>query len=97
MREGTYVIGRAPGEAHRRGGRGITLADPTVSQEHAELLVLAGTCYLTDLGSRNGTWRCSGAEPQPHEAGYVEPDELLRFGALDCRLADLLRDGPGDR
>lgn len=87
MEDGTYLIGRASGAS--RGRRRLTLQDPTVSQEHAELLVLGGTCYLIDLGSRNGTWRFDGAEPRPHREGYVDPNEPLGFGAVQCRLADL--------
>lgn len=103
MRDGTYIIGREGrrwradgptdgGREHRGSRQYLVLPHPTVSQRHAELVVLGGRCYLTDLGSTNGTWRFDGAEPCPHREGYVDPHEPLRFGAVQCRLADLFRD-----
>lgn len=46
--DGLYTVGRDPG-CH------IVLADPGVSHQHAQLYVAAGTCYLADLNSANGT------------------------------------------
>ena len=91
MEDGTYLIGRAPDGRAGRGRRRLTLADPTVSQEHAELVVLDGTYYLIDLDSRNGTWRYDGSERAAHREGYVDLHEPLGFGAVQCSLADLLR------
>jgi pSer/pThr/pTyr-binding forkhead associated (FHA) protein len=43
-----------------RLGRGsncaITLTDPMVSRDHAEIRCDAGTCTIVDLGSTHGTW-----------------------------------------
>lgn len=86
MKDGSYLIGRRPASGR---GRSLVIDHPTVSQRHAELVVLEGTCYLTDLGSRNGTWRVLPAGQERIEAGYVEPDEPLRFGEVECTLEQL--------
>ena len=90
-RDGTYIIGRAPGSGSRSRNR-LVLDHPTVSHRHAELLVLAGTYYLTDLGSRNGIWRESGGRPERLAEGYVRLDERLWFGQCETTLARLLGD-----
>lgn len=94
MQDGTYIIGRDdnPADAGRRPRR-LGLADPTVSQRHAELVILAGQCYLTDLGSRNGTFRLRQGAPERFREGYVDPQEPLLFGKRRCTLAELLNEG----
>ena len=89
MRDGSDLIGRrpAPGSA-----RSLVLDHPTVSQRHAELVVLQGTYFLTDLGSRNGTWRVRSDGQEPIEADYVAPDEPLRFGEVQTTLEQLFDD-----
>lgn len=87
--DGTWLIGRATGAAASSAGF-LALDHPTVSQRHAELLVLSGTYYLTDLGSRNGIWRRRGGRTERFSEGYVEPDERLAFGQCEVRLGDLL-------
>ena len=88
MNDGTYLIGRRAG-----GGRAgsLVLDHPTVSQRHAELVVLEGTFHLTDLESRNGTWRARGDRWEQIESAYVEPDEALRFGEAECTIEELFR------
>lgn len=87
--DGTYLIGRAAGDAAQQSGF-LALEHPTVSQRHAELLVLSGSYYLTDLGSRNGTWRRRDGRKERFTEGYVEPEEPIAFGRYEVRLADLL-------
>jgi pSer/pThr/pTyr-binding forkhead associated (FHA) protein len=43
------TVGRAP-------GCGVSVPDTTVSQLHARVFRRAGSFYLEDLGSTNGTW-----------------------------------------
>lgn len=87
--DGTWLIGRATGTG--ASGPGVLALDhPTVSQRHAELLVLSGTYYLTDLGSRNGTWRHRDGRTERFSEGYVEPNERISFGRCEVRLGDLL-------
>ena len=95
MKDGTYLIGRSAGGGR---GRSLVIDHPTVSQRHAELVVLNGTYHLTDLDSRNGTWRIGPGGAQRIEAEYVRPDEPLRFGAVEYTLEQLFggRGGPDD-
>lgn len=88
MREGAYVIGRGPALAGRRSA--IRLDDPTVSERHAELVVLNGSLHLTDLGSRNGTWRVDDSGEERLSEADVEPHDVLRFGRMQMRVSDLL-------
>jgi len=86
MQDGIYVIGRGR-ESDRR--RTLVIDNPTVSERHAELVVLGGTFYVTDLDSHNGTWRVQGSGVRRLSAGYVEPEERLRFGVVECSLEEL--------
>lgn len=67
----TYIIGR-------RGE--ITLNDDTVSGRHAELTVLDGSFFLTDLGSTNGTWQLVNGQRQPFIRGPVLAGQEFAFG-----------------
>lgn len=104
MEDGTYIIGRedqrrrdrgAPGSGadRRGGGRFVALGDPTVSQRHAELVVLGGRCYLTDLGSTNGTYIVRAGIAEPFREGYVALDTELIFGEHRCTVRQLLQHG----
>lgn len=46
---GTAMLGRS-------GGASVPLTDPEVSRRHARLDLAAGVLYLSDAGSRNGTF-----------------------------------------
>src|SRR5437764_808979 len=48
--------GRAPRVIGRSSEADVPLADPEVSRRHAALQAAAGAVYVTDLGSRNGTF-----------------------------------------
>ena len=87
--DGTWLIGRATGTA-AAGTNFLALDHPTVSQRHAELLVLSGSYYLTDLGSRNGTWRQRDGRTERFSEGYVDPHERVSFGGCEVRVGDLL-------
>jgi len=102
MEDGTYIIGREdqrrrdqgpPGDSanRRRGGRFLALGDPTVSQRHAELVVLGGRCYLTDLESTNGTFIVRDGVAEPFREGYVALDTALVFGERRCTVRQLLQ------
>lgn len=62
-------------------GRGpecpITLEDPLVSRNHAELHVDAGECVLVDLGSRNGI-HVNGVRRADRVA--LRPNDRIRLG-----------------
>lgn len=86
MRDGIYIIGRGHGSG--RSSK-FVIDNPAVSERHAELVVLGDTYYLTDLDSHNGTWRVKAGGDQRLVAGYVRPDERLRFGVVECSLEEL--------
>jgi pSer/pThr/pTyr-binding forkhead associated (FHA) protein len=48
--------GRPPRVIGRSSEADVPLADPEASRRHAALQVAAGALYVTDLGSRNGTF-----------------------------------------
>lgn len=77
----TYVIGRA--------GQ-IRLFDKTASSRHAELSVLNGDFYITDLNSRNGTYVMEGDTRKPFKEGYVELDQTLAFGKQVISVRELV-------
>jgi len=81
MENRTYVIGR-------KGN--IQLNDRTTSAQHARLVVLNNTLYLTDLGSTNGTFLLQDGKRTPFSEGYVELDQTLAFGNLVCSVRELV-------
>ena len=86
MRFQTLTVGRGPDSD-------VRIRDETVSRRHAELTVThSGRYYVTDCGSLRGTQVFRGGEWTPLRQGYVDPDERLRFGKFETRLAYLLDD-----
>lgn len=84
MKSPTLTIGRRPDSD-------IRIRDETVSRRHAELTVTSnGRYYVTDCGSLRGTRVLRGGEWIPLRQGYVDPDERLRFGEFETKLAHLL-------
>lgn len=85
----TYTIGRGP-DNHIviRDGRGYD----TVSTSHAELVLdHEGRYYLTDKGSRNGTYvRRSGKWKRVRQE-YVDGADRILLGDLETSVADLMR------
>ena len=80
----TYRIGR------ERDAE-IRLGDASVSRHHAELTVTSeGRYYLTDRGSRHGTWILRDGRWREHRQGYVKPLDDLRFGKFEVRIVKLL-------
>lgn len=92
MRDGTYLIGRAPEQAASRPV--IRIDHPTVSERHAELCVLNGRYYLCDLGSRNGTWRRRKHGEERITDTAIDPDDDIRFGEVQLTVRDLLDTAP---
>jgi hypothetical protein len=101
MRDGCYIIGgsdlrvsdRGPPEAQadrRRADRYILLPDPTVSHQHAELVVDGGRMYLIDLGSPRGTHVHEGGARRRVYEREVEPETPVELGRWRCTIADLL-------
>jgi hypothetical protein len=77
----TYIIGR-------RGE--ITLNDDTVSARHAELTLVDDTCFLSDLGSTNGTWLVESGQRMAFSRGYVTPEQEFAFGNCVRSISQLI-------
>lgn len=71
--EEIYTIGRAPENS-------IQLEDISVSGRHAEIAVVAGNCYLKDLGSTNGTI----VNGQPVTEAKLRAGDRIRFGKVEA-------------
>lgn len=68
------TIGRAP-------ENDIVLQDPLVSRRHARLEWRDGACFLTDLGSANGT-RLNGADLDPREPRPIAGGDRIDIGPV---------------
>ncbi|MCK6682391.1 MAG: FHA domain-containing protein [Thermoanaerobaculia bacterium] len=78
--EGPNVIGREP-------PAGIWICHPSVSREHARIVVTEERAAIEDLGSKNGTWR--GETAVKGLLPLADGDEI-RVGAVH-----LVYRGPG--
>ena len=91
--DGRRVSFPLPAGRHRVG-RGswndIQLANPTVSREHAELVVAGNCVQVRDLSSRNGTWF---RDCRLTDVADVHPGEKIRFGSLELSI---LQESPSD-
>lgn len=72
LSEGPNVIGREP-------PAGIWICHPSVSREHARIVVTEERAAIEDLGSKNGTWRGETAVNGP--LPLADGDEV-RVGAV---------------
>lgn len=84
LRPGTYKVGRVQEAA-------VCIPDATVSRSHAEFEVTPSgeQCFLTDLGSHNGT-RVNGEKVSARRE--VRPGDVIQFGKTEFTL-----DGEGAR
>lgn len=76
-------------------GRGvdadIPVADTSVSTRHAELTLTSdGRLYVTDCGSRNGTFVEDGGRREPIRQGVVPVMATLHFGSCAIPARELL-------
>jgi pSer/pThr/pTyr-binding forkhead associated (FHA) protein len=71
--EETYTIGRSPENS-------IRLDDTSVSGRHAEIAMMAETCYLKDLGSTNGTL----VNGKPATQVQLRAGDRIRFGKVEA-------------
>lgn len=74
------LLGRSP-------TAGIRLSDPSVSAEHAELLVDDGGLRLRDLKSKNGTTQ-NGHRLSEDECPWLQPMDRLTFGRVQAFACD---------
>lgn len=76
--EGTAVFGRQPGVD-------ILLEHPLVSRRHAQLVVTATTCELTDLGSSNGS-RLNGRALPANTPTFLNHNDVVEMGPFKMVL-----------
>ncbi|UCH40368.1 MAG: FHA domain-containing protein [Gammaproteobacteria bacterium] len=82
LRDGqVYIIGRE-GD--------IQIDSPTVSKQHAEMIVKHRRVYLRDLKSKNGIFLVTDKRLVRLNEGYVNHDQLLMIGKVKCTLRSLL-------
>jgi DNA-binding winged helix-turn-helix (wHTH) protein len=81
--EGSHVIGRDRSAS-------ISLRSPTVSREHARVVVERGIAMLEDLGSKNGTLVCG--QPVKAPVRLADGDEI-RIGAFQLTFRIVSSDG----
>lgn len=80
---GRYRIGSAPGNA-------LTLYDPSVSPEHAEIMHYYGRFLVADLAAPYGTW-LNGARLYPAQWYPLRDGDRIRLG--NCELVFRERGG----
>jgi predicted component of type VI protein secretion system len=69
----------------------IAIADQSVSTRHAELsLTKDGRLFVTDCGSRNGTFVQDGGRTEPLRQGAVSSSATVYFGSCAFPVAQLL-------
>lgn len=86
----------------------IVIADPSVAEYHAEIVVADDdTIFVVDCGTASGTWRLLTKDGRsswkPIRQAFVGEREILRFGDHECAMSDVLspvlpnREAPGKR
>jgi DNA-binding CsgD family transcriptional regulator len=83
LEPGEYVVGRS-------SECDVPILDPTISRQHARLVVSESSIHVTDLGSRNGTF----IQGEKIERGTVAAGNELRFGRVSFLVDDLNRIEP---
>lgn len=89
LRQGLTLIGRLPTSD-------LVLIDPSVSRQHASIRVIDSECWLTDAGSRFGTFL---ADAEVYGEVEVKPGAVIRLGEVTLVLeqhmaeAELLTEG----
>lgn len=73
----------APLRIGRSRSNAVLLRDDSVSQAHAEIAVRDEGVFLTDVGSKNGTW-VNGARLEPSVGRWLQPMDRLRFGRVEA-------------
>jgi len=70
--EGEHVVGRVPDAA-------VSIVEPTVSRQHARIVVIGQEATVEDLSSRNGTWVRGQRISRPTT---LEDGDQVKFGSV---------------
>ncbi|MFO7683684.1 MAG: phage tail protein I [Chloroflexota bacterium] len=79
--EETYVLPEGATTIGRQATNNLVFVHPLVSRKHAELVVTAVTCRLTDLGSTHGT-QINRETIQPETAVLLKAGDVIEIGAF---------------
>ena len=81
LRTGTFTIGSDPGSS-------LTLLDMLVSRHHAEISVKEdGSCWIKDLGSKNGT-TVNDAPLRADQERLLKEGDKITFAQYEARFYD---------
>ena len=84
MKTKSWIVGR-------EASADISIADPSVSREHAEVSMEAGgTLLVVDRGSSNGTYVVRQGTVTRIQTSAVHSQDQVRFGAVTIQAADLM-------
>lgn len=73
----------------RKGfGADVEIDDPTVSRNHASIVLEKGTILLKDLGSANGTF-INGKKIEPQKPTALKNGDSIKIGAVEFKVTDL--------
>jgi DNA-binding winged helix-turn-helix (wHTH) protein len=72
LSEGENVLGRDP-------GAGIWICDPSVSRQHARIVVTGADATLEDLGSKNGSFH---ADRRLESPAHLRDGDTIRIGSV---------------
>ena len=78
---GTCMVGRLPTS-------GLVLTDPSVSRQHATVRVDNGRVFVSDAGSRFGTFVNGEQLLAVQDGALVQPGDVLTFGCETAGLPD---------
>lgn len=78
---GNNVVGRTSAKAS------LVLAEPSISQKHANIIVTTIKTTLIDIGSKNGT-KINGVDNLIEKNQSVDVDEsmIIHFADVKCQL-----------
>jgi 3',5'-cyclic-nucleotide phosphodiesterase len=78
------IIGRSDTDTDAPPGLDLApylAADQGVSRQHAVLIPMSEGLYVSDLGSKNGTW-INGEFLEPGSRHQLEPGDVVELGLL---------------
>lgn len=90
LQPGPNTIGREPREGRPTE---LVLDNLEVSADHAVITAVATGCYITDLGSQNGTW-LNDAQLEPQRSRMLRSGDRLKIGKFEIRYEHAVTSKP---
>jgi len=79
-----FPLGPGTNYAGRGYSNDVKIEDPSVSTNHAQIIVENGRVIIKDLGSMNGTY----INGMPVTEAVIHPGESIRLGAVELLFED---------